>query len=218
MDQTKSCNSCNTTKPVGDFYFSSGKYEARCKICRKTAMDVKRAENEAKNQMIDRSGVKECGTCHSKKLKTEFAIRRSSLDGLASVCTDCNRDKSRQFYHSESGQLTHRVTAAKSRAEASGYGFDIDKQFIGELLVEQEGRCAVSGVLLDTSDTGTAKVRGRHTPSIDRIDSKKGYTRDNVRLVTQAVNIAKGVWEDKDLVEFSVDWLKHHGYTVVKGD
>ena len=54
----------------------------------------------------------------------------------------------------------------------------------------QGGRCALSGRRFDLRHVGSGKARRPFAPSLDRIDSTGGYTRDNVRLVCQAVNFA----------------------------
>ena len=55
-----------------------------------------------------------------------------------------------------------------------------------DLYRAQGGRCALSGL----RQVGSGKVLRPFAPSLDRIDSTGGYTRDNVRLVCQAVNFA----------------------------
>jgi hypothetical protein len=36
-------------------------------------------------------------------------------------------------------------------------------------------------------------------PSIDRIDNNKGYTMDNIRIVTNGYNQIRGQYEDSDV-------------------
>ncbi|WP_295403742.1 hypothetical protein [uncultured Thiocystis sp.] len=40
-------------------------------------------------------------------------------------------------------------------------------------------------------------------PSVDRIDSRLGYTPDNIRLVTVAANLAMGTWGDEVLYKMA---------------
>ncbi len=61
---------------------------------------------------------------------------------------------------------------------------------------DQAGRCALSDVKMTWG-------LGAYFPtsiSIDRIDSSKGYTKDNVRLLCYAVNAFKGVWGDDHVI------------------
>jgi hypothetical protein len=60
---------------------------------------------------------------------------------------------------------------------------------------DQKGLCAVSGLRMTW-------YKGKALPtsiSIDRIDSAKGYTKVNVRLVCYAVNVFRNRWSDDDM-------------------
>ena len=65
-----------------------------------------------------------------------------------------------------------------------------------KLWESQKGRCDISGVRFsDLVVNPRAKVLSRPwRPSLDRINPKKGYERNNVRLVAQIVNFALGEW------------------------
>jgi hypothetical protein len=77
--------------------------------------------------------------------------------------------------------------------------FDLDVQFLADLLVKQGGVCALSGEHLTLPIKSS---RDNHfNTSIDRIDSSKGYTRDNVQLVTKKVNRHKLDSSDPDFVD-----------------
>ncbi len=45
-------------------------------------------------------------------------------------------------------------------------------------------------------------------PSIDRIDNAKGYTEDNVRLVTVHANVARNEFSDADLLSLARDIIR----------
>jgi hypothetical protein len=48
-------------------------------------------------------------------------------------------------------------------------------------------------------------------PSLDRIDSTKGYLKGNVRFVTAMANICKGAFPDEDVVAFCKAVAGYHG-------
>jgi hypothetical protein len=73
----------------------------------------------------------------------------------------------------------------------------LDSDFLNELYKKQRGLCAISGVEM------TYEQRGGRCPSnisLDRIDSSKGYTKDNVQLVCHIVNTMKMQYSVKELV------------------
>lgn len=58
---------------------------------------------------------------------------------------------------------------------------------MNDLLMAQEMKCALSDMPIDTQK----RRRSKATASIDRIDSSKGYTLDNVQWVHKDVNFMK---------------------------
>jgi hypothetical protein len=68
-----------------------------------------------------------------------------------------------------------------------------------EIFEQQGGRCALSGVKMTWMNE---RIRPTSI-SIDRIDSSRGYSRDNVRLLCHSVNRMKGDATDGDVLEIA---------------
>ncbi len=64
------------------------------------------------------------------------------------------------------------------------------------LLEKQNGKCAISGIVMTTTFEDHAAI------SIDRIDSNVGYEPGNVQLVCTALNLAKKHHSHESIVEF----------------
>lgn len=77
----------------------------------------------------------------------------------------------------------------KRRAKRTNLIFDLDNKFLWELYIKQNKKCAISGIPIYLRGSRTQK--GPNTGSLDRIDSNKGYTKDNVQWVHKDVNIMK---------------------------
>lgn len=58
-------------------------------------------------------------------------------------------------------------------------------EHIKKLYVQQNGCCILSGVNFDIDSKW-------NRPSLDRIDNSKGYTEDNIQLVTWIINYTRG--------------------------
>lgn len=71
---------------------------------------------------------------------------------------------------------------------------DVDREFLYGLYESQEGRCALSDMPM------THRRKCLRVISIDRIDSKKFYTRENVQLVCRWVNIAKNTSSNEEML------------------
>ena len=82
--------------------------------------------------------------------------------------------------------------SAKHRAAKRGLPFDLTEEWALEQIERQGFKCAITGIRF-LADPGLARARP-YTPSFDRIDSSKGYTIDNVRIVIFAANLMMLDW------------------------
>lgn len=82
------------------------------------------------------------------------------------------------------------LAGMRHRAKKKGILCTLEKGDVLGLLTASQGECAVTGVPLDI-DT---KINGGRVspwmPSIDRIDSRKGYVSGNCRIVCYQANLA----------------------------
>ena len=81
--------------------------------------------------------------------------------------------------------ISSRISDSKTRAKKKGLDHDIDSEYIKHLLKVSGGKCPLTGKKFI--------IESNHPDnfSVDRIDSRKGYVRDNVWLVTDWANKAK---------------------------
>ena len=107
------------------------------------------------------------------------------------------------------GKLYGIYSAARDRARRNKLKFAIDFHFIVSLAEKQEYKCVLTGKQF------TYKCNNRKyspwNPSIDRIDSKKGYTKDNVRLVCTIVNLALNNFGENVFSEMCKAYLANGG-------
>jgi hypothetical protein len=89
------------------------------------------------------------------------------------------------------------VGQARARACRSNLEFDLDVEHVERMMERQNYRCAVSGVLFSLEAHPGSFVRHPYGPSLDRVSCRRGYTRDNVRLVCVATNFGLGQWGDE---------------------
>lgn len=77
-------------------------------------------------------------------------------------------------------------------------GGNITADFMFQMWLDQDGQCALSGIkMVWGGGTGPTNM------SIDRIDSSKGYFKDNVRLICHAINSFRGKMSDEDLLKMA---------------
>lgn len=88
------------------------------------------------------------------------------------------------------------LAAAKTRACKKGLAFALTRTDIAKLYAECGGVCAVSKLPFTLDRIGS---RAPFSPSLDRIDSTKGYTYENCRIVCYIVNMAMSDYGDEPL-------------------
>jgi len=86
------------------------------------------------------------------------------------------------------------LNSAKSRAKAKGLEFDIVLDDI-----DFPRYCPLLGIKLDYNAKGAANKK---SPSLDRIDNTKGYTKDNVWVISYKANTMKNNASLKELKLF----------------
>jgi hypothetical protein len=121
---------------------------------------------------------------------------RDLKSGLTTSC-GCER---RKWYGGVSGEM---LTQIKRNADIRKFDFNLTAKQIWNLFLKQDKKCAISGIEL-VLNREHGWNRKKNTASLDRIDSSKGYSLDNVQWVHKIVNRMK--W-DLNQKEF-LNWIK----------
>jgi len=125
------------------------------------------------------------------------------LKGQSTACFDCGHGNKGENnakwkgYKEVPGAFVNRMNSgAKNRK--NGIPVDIDAKYIYDLWIKQNKKCALSGLPIDFINTNPGNPNRKEskydlicTASPDRIDSNKGYTKDNVQLLHKDVNMIK---------------------------
>lgn len=114
--------------------------------------------------------------------------------GAKTTCKECQKKINR----SQMSLEEHLYKRSKNNALSLKLEYNLDKAFIKELLEAQDYKCKYSGIKFENNFHNKLTY-----PTIDRIDSNQGYTKDNVCICTLMVNIMKNVLsitEFKELV------------------
>lgn len=170
------CKKCNYEKPESEFYLSylkSGR--KKCKSCILTYN---------RTQYLENSEYKE-------KRKERYRIKKIN-DPTFSEKLKKNSDK---FYKSKIGRAKTLLKGINDRQPNNSITLD----FILKKL--EIGKCEVTGIPFDF-EKHPVYSKNPKAPSVDRINSKLGYTEDNVRLVIWQFNMAKGESTDLEFMEF----------------
>lgn len=117
-------------------------------------------------------GSRQCRACGATKEYSEFHKHKQCVDGYNTICKSCRRPRSIENHRNKSKE--HKLfDAAKSRAPIKGLSFNLDRS---DVVIPEI--CPVFN---------TPMIR----PSLDRIDSAKGYEKGNVRVISWRANMLK---------------------------
>lgn len=82
----------------------------------------------------------------------------------------------------ENNPIQSLLNSVRTRAKRAGITFDLT---INDLIIP--GVCPVLGIPISFGD-----MKGRsNSPSVDRFDNAKGYTKDNIRIISYRANHLK---------------------------
>jgi hypothetical protein len=181
--------------------------------------------------------MKNCSTCQRLKPLAEFSRNRSTHDGLQGCCKQCNakwnadHKEEQRAYHAEyrrrnkralaryartterkaqnrrrrtspRGRIQNVLRETKHRARTLGIAFDLT---VDDITIPTH--CPVFGIPIAFD-----KAR-EYVPSIDRVDRTKGYTKDNIAIMSMRANRLKSdatLDELKRLVAFYEGHLLNH--------
>jgi len=204
---------CGTEKPVQSSHLHHGKGQG-CINCW-----------QSKNKTEDLTNKK-----FEKWRVIERDKKRSDLDFWFCVC-ECGRQRSVYGSHlrlgntvccrkcsetKHKGRLNSRLWSrmlhgAKKRNIEVDLGETEDaKEFLYDLLYKhQECKCALTGLPIGIANTIKGDWHGETTASVDRINSNKGYTKDNVQWVHKWINKMKWQLDQEEFITFCEAVVRH---------
>lgn len=169
------------------------------------------------------SGMKYCRKCYKRKRIEDFPVYRNGRTSPYCLACFIPRVRNNTASVDQRGNIFFHIKAlfhgAKQRTEKSKFKaankneyediipFDITENHLYSVYENQGGKCAISGrqMTLGKPESG---LPDKDAMSIDRVIPSLGYTKGNVRFVTHQVNIAKGRYGDKDLIQLALDIVK----------
>lgn len=191
--------------------FKGGKYPARAWKCKCDCGN----EKIIRQDNLLKKATKSCGCLSLEILHKNQSKERNGL------CKICNKpykyyhtrdftcsEECYKIYHKQINKkrrdnlpktFNERLKRILERIKSINKKTDITIEFLKELLINQNNCCSVSNIPFELS----YKELSPWSLSIDRIDSAKCYTKDNIRLVCLMYNLAKNIWTDNDVIKLA---------------
>lgn len=220
--EAKKCNKCNEIKEITNFNKSKGKKDGVSCICKKCHSEYRKEhylknkekvykqvreyrnlnpekyiknkkDNEVKkinNKKAGRIFEKKCSGCDNIIVVTKKDLELNNKKFCSKICLNENKCKSDYYIY---------LCEVKKRAKKKKIDFDLSEEFIKELLeIKQNNKCSVTNCDIKIKKRNVNSLL-YETASLDRIDSSKGYLKDNVQWVMLGINYMK--------LDFSIDEL-----------
>lgn len=198
-----------------------------CKSCKKKLREANREEQ--KKQLAKAADIRnqerktfwaetinknllECRTCKKEQDLTNYTKRRDNANYLTyeteCIICSCKRKKEKSHERLLNNGLKYNIKTMmnrfKKRANKKEFDFDIDKEYLEELFNEQKGICSLTGRQL------VFDVNNENRLSLDRIDSKKGYVKNNVQWVCWIANNSKQESTMEQWLKLCQDAINHN--------
>jgi hypothetical protein len=157
----------------------------------------KTVEIQEGNEVVE---GKACKVCKEFKPLTNYHHSKSTKDKRRGDCTDCYKKYQAEYLKSLNGTFKKLLFSAKYGAKCrkekgrndAGI-FDITQKDIEDQYEKQDGLCYYSGIKMNF-DKNDWKM------SIERLDTNKGYIKDNIVLCCLELN-SKNQWSDNRIRE-----------------
>lgn len=162
--------------------------------------------------MLIQCDLLKCASCHKEKSKQEFYPSKQNKRGYGSYCKVChwtksnsspNRKRNSEIYYAKRKaenpalfmwkQAKHRARWDYSNME---FSIEVEDIFIPD-------KCPYMGVSFIPLDKDFGY-------SLDRIDSSKGYTKDNIQVISYVANKMKNNATTEQLIQFAKGVLSLH--------
>lgn len=186
----KTCSKCKKPFPATSEFFGAEKqhkdgFNSWCRLCRN-----KQSREYRRNNLEYREKENQRRSDHYKN-DPEY---REKIDR-----------QSREWKKNNPDKFLFQCT--RNRARRAQLEFDLTLNWFQERF--NKGTCEATGFKF-ISNTDKKHARNPFIPSVDRIDSTKGYTMDNCQLVIWAYNVGKQNWDKKTLYKVWKGFIKQY--------
>lgn len=123
------------------------------------------------------------------------------------------------FFRDQRKQINHKLIFLRQNLVRAAnrinkkFNIEIDLDYLYDIGESQNWKCALSGSDLEFRRGGSIWLNQYCNPNsctIDRIDSTKGYIKDNIQLVTWRANTAKNGMDHNEFLQLCFSIYEHH--------
>jgi hypothetical protein len=159
--------------------------------------------------------MKICAKCGVEKPFEEFYKNKKNSTGYTSYCKECHwkashsspnrRSVAAAYYHKNKQAHPEKYLWKQAKHRAKWDYNNMEFSISVEDIIIPE-KCPYLGTSFDLTDK-------EFSPSLDRIDSAKGYTKENIMVISYKANRMKSNATDLELIAFAKGILSMYGET-----
>ena len=188
----------------------------QCKTC-----GVDLIPNENWSEGLVKSRTRLCRSCNAAKGRRFYAENKQQVIDTARIRRSENREEVRSYWrghrqnnltqHHEReanwraasqatvrGRAARMISRAKTFARRYGVEFDLTVEWLVERL--SSGCCEVTGLPFELAPKSMSCRSNPFQPSLDRIKTGGGYTKNNVRVTVFIFNVARSDFGDEAVI------------------
>jgi hypothetical protein len=179
--KNKYCSKCQLEKSIDEFGRDKSRKDGKYIYCKSCVAEYNKPLRKKHNDKR---------TAYNKKYRNE---NREKYNKWERNYYDQNSERlsinAKNWRETYSGTFRMLHIISKARAKKKNLEYELDDTILQTLSTLQNDCCALTNIPFDLKSNG---FRYRpFAPSIDRKDSGKGYTYDNIQIVCVIVNKAK---------------------------
>lgn len=225
----KTCTLCGEEKANEAFGWDRSRSDKRfpwCSVCksnsRRQRYNAEHPDAKGNRAIVPESTMvykfKFCIDCGEQKPISQFHRKRTSSDGRHSYCFPCGSARSSKWESENKERAQSRRLAWRRKSPRQSLNVSLltalrrrpceNPATLDDLMgiwEQQGGRCLLSGVKLTWA---TGKVEPTSI-TLDRKDPFGGYTAENIRLLSYAVNTFRGRMSDPEMLTMAKAIVAH---------
>lgn len=209
----KMCSYCKKEFNLDQFILNSKEYK-RCEVCRKRCNkyhNTFKTKNPVRfKELTKRTRDNNIEKIREKDKLLKRKLREENYEEVARKAREYRGKNIQRLTEKDRDRITNRpeyfmFSGARKRARKMNIEFSITEQDIKELL-DKIKICPLRHV---TFQRGKNHIPHDNSPSLDRIDSTKGYIKDNIQIISHKANLSKNI-TDLDTYEKIIIGLKNN--------
>lgn len=203
MQDIKTCSKCGQSQHISEFRLYNEKYlSKKCKKCdNEYRREYHRNYRKENFERILKNRRKSKNREYKREYDREYCNKNSERIS----------ERGREYRNTIIGKCRQLVNAAKVRSGRKNLEYNINADVIYVMIMEQKQKCVQTGVKFTFDNKGDGSVNLK-SPSLDRKDSSKGYTIENIQITCWFYNAGKGSSSDEEVWKLLNETFKNKGF------